>query len=376
MKAKIYVVSQDLDIIKQIRDTLKNEGYSVTSSSVPDTVITRCKEEDFDLVFVDVHIREIPYDRLIAGVKAVSPETEIVLITTYAFPENVVETGAMDIGAYLVKPLIQDKIKNVTNRALHQGELARENRRLLLAITAAKKEWEATVDATEDYIFVTDFYYNILRANLATFRRLDKGVDEIIGNKCYKIFHCSDSPPDDCPGKRARDSGQPASETISFKGLRQRLECSIYPQVFATEGGLVHYLQQTSVDGKQQAETMTKYERLFDDASIPILLVSSVDYKVTDTNQKAIELFGYQPEEIFDMDLEDLFVQSLRETVINNIINQIKSKEAPLKTKILDNKNNEIDVFIIANTVDIGDNSYLEIFVIPVDLLTGLRQVK
>ena len=94
----------------------------------------------------------------------------------------------MDIGAYLVKPLIQDKIKNVTNRALHQGELARENRRLLLAITAAKKEWEATVDATEDYIFVTDFYYNILRANLATFRRLDKGVDEIIGNKCYKIF--------------------------------------------------------------------------------------------------------------------------------------------------------------------------------------------
>lgn len=376
MKTNIIIVSQDLDITKLISETLENEGHRVTSNNVPDTVATKCQEENFDLAFVDVHIREILYDRLIVDIKKISPETEVVLITTYAFPESMKETGTMDIGGYLIKPLTQDKIKNVTNRALRQGELARENRRLLLAVTAAKKEWEATVDATEDYIFVTDFDYNILRANLATFSRLRKGVNEVIGHKCYKIFHCSDRPPDDCPGKRARNSGQSASETISFKGLKQRLKCNVYPQVFATGGGLVHYLQESSVNAEQQAETMTKYERLFDDASIPILLVSSVDYKVTDINQKAIELFGYRPEEIFDMDLEDLFMQSLRETVINNIINQIKSNEAPLKTKILDNNKNEVDAFIVANSIEISDNSYIEIFVIPVDLLSGSRQVK
>ena len=58
-------------------------------------------------------------------------------------------------------------------------------------------------------------------------------------------------------------------------------------------GGLVHNLKKPALNVEQQAETMTKYERLFDDTSIPVLSVTKEDYKVTDANQKAIELFGY-----------------------------------------------------------------------------------
>lgn len=375
MKAKIFIVSQDLEIVKLISDSLESEGHKVTSSDIPNTVIARCKEGNFDLVFVDVYIREIPYDRLITDIRKAHPDTEVVVVTTYAFPESMARGAALDIGGYLIKPLTQDKIKNVTNRALRQGKLARENRRLLLAVTAAKKEWEATVDAIEDPLFVTDFDYNILRANLATFRELGKGVNEVVGKKCYEIFHCSDHVLDECPGMRARDSGEPASETISFKGLHQRLNCSVYPQVFAAGGGLVHYLREPPVDTGQQAETLTKYERLFDDASIPVLFVSSQEYTVVDANQKAIELFGYSPEELSDIDLENLFIQSSRETAINNIVNQIEKKEGPLKTKVLDYNKNEIDMFIIANPIEIGKNSFIEIFVVPVDLFSNPKEV-
>ncbi len=374
MKAKILVVSQDHDIIKSVNDTLESEGHKVTSIDIPNTVVTKCREEKYDLVFVDVHIRDVPYDKLILDLKKDCSETEVVVITSYAFPESMAKGEALDIAGYLIQPLTQAKIRNVTNRALRQGELARENRRLLLAVTAAKKEWEATVDAMEDPIFVTDFDYNILRANLGTFRKLGKGVKEVIGKKCYKIFHCSENVLDDCPGKRARDSGEPSSESVSFKGLKQRLSCSVYPQVFASGGGLVHYLREAPVDTEQQAETMTKYERLFDEASIPILFVGVDDCKVTDANQKAINLFGYDPEQIFDMDLENLFAQSLRETVINNVMNQIEGKEAPLKVKILDYKNNEIDAIVIANPTEVAGRAYIEIFVIPIDLISSARQ--
>jgi len=374
MKAKILIVSQDHEIIKSVSDTLTSEGHKITSCDIPNTVVTKCREEKYDLVFVDVHIRDVPYDKLILDMKNACSETEVVVITSYAFPESMGKGEALDIAGYLIQPLTQAKIRNVTNRALRQGELARENRRLLLAVTAAKKEWEATVDAMEDPIFVTDFDYNILRANLGTFRKLGKGVKEVIGKKCYKIFHCSDHVLDDCPGKRARDSGEPATESVSFKGLKQRLSCSVYPQVFASGGGLVHYLREAPVDTEQQAETMTKYERLFDEASIPILFVGAEDCKVTDANQKAINLFGYDPEKIFDMDLENLFAQSLRETVIYNIMNQIEGKEAPLKVKILDYKNNEIDAFVIANPTEVAGRAYIEIFIIPVDLLSSARQ--
>jgi len=373
MKAKIFVVSQDSDLVKAITETLEAEGHNVTPIDLPDTAPTKCKDEGVDLVFLDVYIRDVPYDRLIKDIKKAAPDTEIVVVTTYAFPESMAKGAMLDIQGYLIKPLTQDKIRHVTTRALRQGELARENRRLLLAVTAAKKEWEATVDAIEDPIFVTDFDYNILRANLATFQALGKGVNEVIGHKCYEVFHCSDHVLDYCPGKVARDSGEPATETIAFRGLKERFNCSVYPQVFASGGGLVHYLRAPAVNAEQQAETMTKYERLFDDARLPILFITSEDYKVTDANQKAIELFGYEPEKIFDMDLENLFAASLRESVINNIIQQTENNEAPLKTKIIDCNGKEIDAFVVANPIEINKNMFIQIFIIPTDLLSGGR---
>jgi len=373
MKAKILLISHDDDLTKLISNALKKEGHKVTCSDVPSSAVTKCREEKYDLVFIDVYIREIAYDKLVGDVKKAYPETEIVLVTTYAFPESMAKDQVLDISGYLIKPLSEAKVRNVTDRALRQGVLARENRRLLLTVTAAKKEWEATVDAIEDPIFVTDFDYTILRANLATFQKLGKGVNEVIGKKCYKVFHCADHALDDCPGKNARDSGEPASDIVLFKGLKLRLSCSVYPQVFAGGGGLVHYLREPVLDTGQQAETMTKYERLFDDARIPILFVGSDDYKVMDANQKAIELFGYEPEKIFDMDLEDIFVDSLRETAINNIVQQVESEEPPLKIKVMHCNKKEIDAFIIANPINIGSASYIELFIVPVDMLSGAR---
>ncbi len=371
MNAKILIVSQNKETTKLISDTLENEGHMVTANDILRTVGAMCREGNFDIVFVDVLIRRMTYSKLVSDIKNLCPETEVVVVTTDAFPKSIIKGEVLDISGYLIRPLTKDKIINITNRALRQGELTRENRRLLFAVTAAKKEWEATVDAIEDPIFVTDFDYTILRANLATFHRLGKGVKDVVGHKCYEVFHCSKHVLDDCPGKRARDSGDPASETMSLRGLKQRLTCSVYPQIFEGGGGLVHYLREPTVGTEQQAEAMAKYERLFDDANIPILFVSLDDYKVVDANQKAIEFFGHAPETISDMDLENLFVESLREEIINNIIEQIEGEELPIRTMILDSHKSEIDVFIIANPIEIGESGFVEIFVIPVELLRG-----
>jgi len=327
MKAKIFVVSQDLNITKLISETLQNEGLIVSSTNIPGTALAKCRQELFDLVFVDVHIREVSCKQLITDIKKVSPDTEIIVITTYAFPESIVKGEVLDIGGYLIQPLTPEKIKSVTNRALRQGELARENRRLLLTITAAKKEWEATVDAIEDPIFVTDFDYNILRANLATFRKLGKGVTEVLGQKCYLIFHCSDSSIGDCPGRRARDSGEPKTDIMLFNGLRQRLNCSVYPQIFPVGGGLVHYLREPSISTEEQSKIMAKYERIFDDAALPILFVAVEDYRIIDANQQAIKLFGYEPERMFNTELEDLFTAEVRETAIAQLVKKIEGEE-------------------------------------------------
>ncbi len=369
MNAKIFVVSQDLKVVDEIVPVLKDEGFFVNSSTTPEMVAEQCQKESYDLVLLDVHLHKISYEKLIQDIKRISPETEVVVMTSYAFPESMVKEAVSDISGYLIKPFSKDKIRKVINRALRQGELIRENKRLLLNITAAKKEWEATVDAIDEPIFVTDFNYNILRANLATYRMLDKGVNEVIGKKCYEIFHCATEVLDDCPGKKAMDSGEPVTDVMPFKGLKKRLNCSVYPQVFAEGGGLVHYLHEPELKPESQAEMMTKYERLFLDAALPVLLIDLEDYKVVDANQKAIELIGYEPESISDKDLEELFVQKVREEVMTNLIKQIEGNSTTLKTKILTNDGREVDVYVITNAVVIGTRRFGEIFVIPVDSL-------
>lgn len=347
-------------------------GHQVATCEIPTTVVARCEEAQYDIIFIDALIHG--YDDIIGNIKKACPETEVVIVTSYAFPESMITSDALSIVGYLIKPLNETKIKNITARALRQGELSRENRRLLLAVTSAKKEWEATVDAIEDPIFITDFDYTIIRANLALFRRLGKGVKEVIGRKCYEILHASPHELDQCPGKRARDTGDPASETRMFAGLKQRYLCSVYPQIFASRGGLVHYLREPTVDIKQQAKTLTKYERLFDDAGIPIIFVSADELQVTDANQKAIALFGYAPEEILNIDLESLFTKPLRETIINNIVGQARHGEPPLKVKLLDHSMNEINAFVIANAIEIDKENFIELFILPVDMLSRIRR--
>ncbi len=369
MKNKVFLVTQDLKLVDEIVPILKNEGFEVHTTASPEMVSEQCKKENFDLVLLDVHLRKVPYEKLIPEIKNASPETEVVVMTSYAFPESMAKDDISDIAGYLIKPFSRDKVKKVITRALKQGELIRENKRLLLNITAAKKEWEATVDAIDSPIFVTDFDYNILRANLTTFQTLGKGVKDVVGHKCYKVFHCADYPLDDCPGKRAMDRGEPVHDVISFKGLKKRLNCSVYPQVFAEGGGLVHYLHEPDVKPEFQAEMMTKYERLFLDAALPILLIDLENYKVVDANQRAIELFGYNPENISDRDLEELFPQKERESVMSWMIKEAEGNSGVIKTKILTDGDKEIAVYMFANPVEIGSQRFLETFIILEDSL-------
>ena len=367
MKARVLIISQDIETTKLVTRVLSGDGHQVSACNKPKDVISLLREHLFDIIFLDVHVHDAPYEKIIEIIRKVIRDAVLVLIISYAFPD-VTKHDMTDVNIYLIQPLSDEKIRNALNRALRQAALSSEQRRLLSTVTAAKKQWEATVDAIEDPIFLTDFEYNVLRANLATYRKLGKGVEEVLGHKCYEIFHCSEHVLDDCPGKKAMLSGEMVSEIVPFKGLRQKLSCDVYPQVFSG-GGLVHHLHAPTVSYETQAEMMTTYERVFDDAVLPILLISLDDYKVVDANQKALEFFAREPERIFNTDLENLFTTGEGENVVTSIMEQLETREASYRTQIIDGRGKEKDVYIMANGVDIRDRRMAEIFVIPIDSL-------
>ncbi|MDH4211966.1 MAG: PAS domain-containing protein [candidate division WOR-3 bacterium] len=365
--AKIFVISQDLGLIDIISESLKNDGHGVSTCSKPSDVLSLVQNKDYDLVFIDVHIHDEPHEKVVDVVRNFSPESEVVLITSYAFPYiSGQETDA--VMSYLVQPLTEEKVKNVAKRALRQARISRERRHLLSNITAAKKQWEATVDAIDDPIFLIDLDYNVMRANLMTYRRLGKGVDNVLGGKCYQIFHCSDSAPSDCPGRRAMLTGKMASDVIHFKGLDERLACDVYPQVFAG-GGFVHHLHAPTLSYETQSELMTTYERVFDESLVPILLIDVDDYKIVDANRRALQFFARDPGMIFNVAIGGLFVSTLSERAINSLIEILRNRGGSFKSRVVDGTGNDIEVVVIANTVNIRNRRLAAIFMIPVELL-------
>jgi PAS domain S-box-containing protein len=65
-------------------------------------------------------------------------------------------------------------------------------------ILKAKLDWENTFNTITDMITIHDKDFNIIRANKAAFETLDLNLTGKEREKCFKIFHGKNSPPDDC----------------------------------------------------------------------------------------------------------------------------------------------------------------------------------
>lgn len=61
------------------------------------------------------------------------------------------------------------------------------------------KEWQNTFDSIEDSIVILSSEQTIIKANLSTARLFEMPIEEIIGKKCYEIFHKTDRHIDGCP---------------------------------------------------------------------------------------------------------------------------------------------------------------------------------
>lgn len=62
-----------------------------------------------------------------------------------------------------------------------------------------KSDWENIFDTIDDLISIHDVDFNIVRANKTVARKFNMDITDIVGKKCYKIFHGMDEPSNVCP---------------------------------------------------------------------------------------------------------------------------------------------------------------------------------
>ncbi len=140
--------------------------------------------------------------------------------------------GAMTLLSRSPHPLTQREI-NLLESIGNQIGLALENARLFSNVAKAKSEWETTFDAVTDLITIRYKDCRIIRANKAAFKRFGLKPDQLVGKRCFEIFHHRHQPCEGCYIEQTLKTKQPASgerESQYLKGVFQYHTFPIYDQ--------------------------------------------------------------------------------------------------------------------------------------------------
>lgn len=106
------------------------------------------------------------------------------------------------------RPIKDDDLQFLMGFSSHIAS-AIENARLFESVSLARTELKNIFESMSDMVYFTDRDLNIKRINQAVVKRLGKPEEEIIGQKCYKIFHGKDSPWEECPHQRSTEYQKP-----------------------------------------------------------------------------------------------------------------------------------------------------------------------
>jgi DNA-binding NtrC family response regulator len=127
--AKILVVDDDAVARDLLADALKKEGYEVEAFPSGEEAIERGRRGRVDLVLTDMKMGTVDGLTVLREFKRFSPDTAIVLLTSFGSLEGAIEAIKQGAYDYLAKPFKKEEIKLVVQRSLDHCQLVRENAR-------------------------------------------------------------------------------------------------------------------------------------------------------------------------------------------------------------------------------------------------------
>jgi len=180
-----------------------------------------------------------------------------------------------------------------------QLAVAIENRQLFHNIEKANKEWRETFDAIDELVTIHSKDFTILRANKAAAKAAGMSVKDMVGRKCYELFHGSSEPTAACPAKKMMD-GQGSAVSYEVNIGAYAHEITVYPLI--DESGFTGYVHIAKDITERKAaeaalkESESKFRILVEQSLVGVYIIQDGLFKYV--NPRFAEIFGYTPEEI------------------------------------------------------------------------------
>ena len=129
------LLADDDESLRRVQEyQLTKAGFIVTTCADGKAALDEFRENLHDLVVTDIRMPELDGLELLARLRAISPETPVIVMTGHGTVDTAVQ--AMKDGAFdfLTKPFPTDKLHLTLDRARKMARLQRENRELRRAV--------------------------------------------------------------------------------------------------------------------------------------------------------------------------------------------------------------------------------------------------
>jgi len=171
---KILVVDDEKMIREGSRDVLAPDGFEVTLAENGEQGLKMIEKAHFDVILLDLMMPGLSGFDVLSHVKALHPDTSIIVITGYATIENSI--NAMKKGAFdfIPKPFSPDQLRVVVSKAI-------EHTSALKDIANEKSRMRVLINLLANGVMVTDAEKKVVLANPAFMKIMGFQGDDIIG---------------------------------------------------------------------------------------------------------------------------------------------------------------------------------------------------
>ena len=125
-KAKILVVDDEHLIRWSLEQNLRKQGYEVHTSGTGEDALKLAREEQPELVLLDIHLPGISGLEVLEKIKAFDEEIIVIMVTAHGGLETAVNAMRMGAYDYINKPFNLDEMSLVIKKALDTFDLRRE----------------------------------------------------------------------------------------------------------------------------------------------------------------------------------------------------------------------------------------------------------
>ena len=129
-KPRLLILDEDRIIVQSLSQFLRREGYEVNGSGDVADAMNLLDGQQYQLLLADINLPGLKPADFLRDVKRRWPHLVVIVITGYGSIEGAVEATKMGAFDYLTKPIVDEEIRVVIEKAARQQSLLYENQTL------------------------------------------------------------------------------------------------------------------------------------------------------------------------------------------------------------------------------------------------------